>query len=37
MTAVDGGVEIELAPKKIGRRFPVEVGLLGDSRDTLKE
>jgi len=31
------GVQIELDPKKIGLRFPVEVGLLGDSRNTLKE
>jgi pyruvate dehydrogenase (quinone)/pyruvate oxidase len=31
------GVQIELDPKKIGLRFPVEVGLIGDSRATLKE
>jgi pyruvate dehydrogenase (quinone)/pyruvate oxidase len=31
------GVQIELDPKKIGLRFPVEVGLIGDSRTTLKE
>ena len=31
------GVQIELDPKKIGLRYPVEVGLLGDSRNTLRE
>jgi pyruvate dehydrogenase (quinone)/pyruvate oxidase len=31
------GVQIELDPKKIGLRFPVEVGLIGDSRNTLRE
>jgi pyruvate dehydrogenase (quinone) len=31
------GVQIELDPKKIGLRFPVEVGLIGDSRTTLRE
>lgn len=31
------GVQIDLDPKRIGLRFPVEVGLIGDSKNTLKE
>jgi pyruvate dehydrogenase (quinone)/pyruvate oxidase len=31
------GVQIELDPKRIGLRFPVEVGLVGDSRRVLQE
>ena len=31
------GVQIDLDPKRIGLRFPVEVGLVGDSRNTLQE
>jgi pyruvate dehydrogenase (quinone) len=31
------GVQIELDPKKIGLRYPVEIGLVGDSRNTLRE
>jgi pyruvate dehydrogenase (quinone) len=31
------GVQIELDPKRIGLRFPVEVGLVGDSRRVLLE
>jgi len=31
------GVQIELDPKRIGLRFPVEIGLVGDSRNTLRE
>ena len=31
------GIQIELDPKRIGLRFPVEVGLVGDSKRTLKE
>jgi pyruvate dehydrogenase (quinone)/pyruvate oxidase len=31
------GVQIELDPKRIGMRYPVEVGLVGDSANTLKE
>src|SRR5437660_344080 len=31
------GVQIELDPKRIGLRFPIEVGLVGDSRNTLRE
>ena len=31
------GVQIELDPKRIGLRYPVEVGLVGDSRNTLQE
>jgi pyruvate dehydrogenase (quinone) len=31
------GVQIELDPKRIGLRYPVEVGLVGDSRNTLRE
>jgi pyruvate dehydrogenase (quinone) len=30
------GVQIELDPKRIGLRFPVEVGLVGDSKRTLQ-
>lgn len=30
------GVQIDLAPGRIGLRFPVEVGLVGDSRRTLQ-
>jgi pyruvate dehydrogenase (quinone) len=31
------GVQVELDPKRIGLRFPVEVGLVGDSRHVLRE
>ncbi|HEV7512084.1 MAG TPA: thiamine pyrophosphate-dependent enzyme [Candidatus Acidoferrum sp.] len=31
------GVQIDLDPKRIGLRYPVEVGLIGDSRNTLRE
>jgi pyruvate dehydrogenase (quinone) len=31
------GVQIELDPKRIGLRYPVDVGLIGDSRNTLRE
>lgn len=31
------GVQIELDPKRIGLRYPVEIGLVGDSRNTLRE
>ncbi len=31
------GVQIELDPKRIGLRYPVEVGLVGDSRRILRE
>jgi pyruvate dehydrogenase (quinone) len=31
------GVQIELDPKRIGLRFPVDVGLVGDSANTLRE
>lgn len=31
------GVQIELDPKRIGLRYPIEVGLVGDSRGTLAE
>ena len=31
------GVQIDLDPKRIGLRYPVEVGLVGDSRRTLQE
>src|SRR5438094_1361243 len=31
------GVQIELDPKRIGLRYPVEVGLVGDSASTLRE
>jgi pyruvate dehydrogenase (quinone) len=30
------GVQIDIDPKRIGLRFPVEVGLVGDSRRTLR-
>jgi pyruvate dehydrogenase (quinone)/pyruvate oxidase len=30
------GVQIDRDPQQIGLRFPVEVGLVGDSRDTLR-
>jgi pyruvate dehydrogenase (quinone) len=30
------GVQIDLNPQQIGLRYPVEVGLVGDSRDTLR-
>src|SRR5438045_4500966 len=30
-------VQIELDPKRIGLRYPVEVGLVGDSRRSLQE
>ena len=30
------GIQIELDPKRIGLRFPVEVGLVGDSKRTLQ-
>lgn len=30
------GVQIDLKPERIGLRFPVEVGLVGDARETLK-
>ncbi len=30
-------VQIELDPKRIGLRYPVEVGLVGDTRNTLRE
>ena len=30
------GVQIDLDPKRIGLRYPVEVGLIGDSRGTLE-
>jgi pyruvate dehydrogenase (quinone)/pyruvate oxidase len=30
------GVQIDINPQQIGLRFPVEVGLVGDSRDTLR-
>lgn len=30
------GIQIELDPKRIGLRYPVEVGLVGDSRNTLR-
>jgi pyruvate dehydrogenase (quinone)/pyruvate oxidase len=30
-------VQIEIDPKRIGLRYPVEVGLVGDSRRTLRE
>ncbi|HEY6240411.1 MAG TPA: thiamine pyrophosphate-binding protein [Burkholderiales bacterium] len=29
-------VQIEIDPKEIGRNYPVEVGLLGDARETLR-
>ncbi len=31
------GVQIELDAKRVGLRFPVDVGLVGDSRNTLRE
>jgi pyruvate dehydrogenase (quinone)/pyruvate oxidase len=31
------GIQIDLDPKRIGLRYPVEVGLVGDSRNTLRE
>src|SRR3982750_176695 len=31
------GIQIELDPKRIGLRYPVEVGLVGDSKNTLRE
>jgi len=31
------GVQIDIDPQRIGLRFPVEVGLVGDSRHTLEE
>lgn len=31
------GVQIDIDPKRIGLRYPVEVGLVGDSRNTLHE
>ncbi len=31
------GVQIEIDPMRIGLRYPVEVGLVGDSRRTLQE
>jgi pyruvate dehydrogenase (quinone)/pyruvate oxidase len=31
------GVQIELDPARVGLRYPVEVGLVGDSRRTLEE
>ncbi len=31
------GIQIDLDPIRIGLRYPVEVGLIGDSRNTLKE
>jgi pyruvate dehydrogenase (quinone)/pyruvate oxidase len=31
------GVQIELDPKRIGLSYPVDVGLVGDSRNTLRE
>jgi pyruvate dehydrogenase (quinone) len=31
------GIQIELDPKRVGLRFPVEVGLVGDSRHVLRE
>jgi pyruvate dehydrogenase (quinone)/pyruvate oxidase len=30
------GVQIDLNPEQIGLRYPIEVGLVGDSRDTLR-
>ncbi len=30
------GVQIDIDPKRIGLRYPIEVGLVGDSRRTLK-
>jgi pyruvate dehydrogenase (quinone) len=31
------GVQIDLDPKRIGLRYPVEAGLVGDSRNSLRE
>jgi len=31
------GIQIELDPKRIGLRYPVELGLVGDSKNTLHE
>jgi pyruvate dehydrogenase (quinone) len=31
------GVQVDLDPKRIGLRYPVEVGLVGDSKNTLRE
>jgi pyruvate dehydrogenase (quinone)/pyruvate oxidase len=31
------GIQIELDPKRIGLRYPIEVGLVGDSKNTLRE
>src|SRR5438067_12796767 len=31
------GVQIELDPKRIGLRYPIEIGLIGDSGRTLRE
>jgi pyruvate dehydrogenase (quinone)/pyruvate oxidase len=31
------GVQIDVDPKRIGLRYPVEVGLVGDTRNTLQE
>lgn len=31
------GVQIDIKPERIGLRFPVEVGLVGDSKQTLSE
>src|SRR5207247_3818117 len=31
------GVQIELDPKRIGLRYPIEIGLIGDSSRTLRE
>ena len=31
------GVQIDIKPQNIGRRFPVSVGLVGDSKATLRE
>jgi pyruvate dehydrogenase (quinone) len=31
------GVQIDLDPKRIGLRFPVDAGLIGDSRNSLRE
>jgi thiamine pyrophosphate-dependent acetolactate synthase large subunit-like protein len=30
------GVQIDLRPERVGLRFPVEVGLVGDARETLR-
>ena len=31
------GIQIELDPKRIGLRYPVDIGLVGDSTNTLRE